>query len=195
VARRSLPQARGILSHFARHRTLANLLLVVLVVAGIAAGTRIRSQFFPDNVVGEVSVTVAWSGAGPEEVDRAIVQVLEPTFLTLEGVEETASGRAKGRPSITISLSRAGTWPAPPMMCRPPLMPCAPARRGRGARGAARRWRDQVTDVVVSGPLPVAQLAQLADEFTARLFAAGITRTTIRASPRPGPWSRCRPPR
>ncbi|MDP2087487.1 MAG: efflux RND transporter permease subunit [Gemmobacter sp.] len=178
---RRLPQAKGILSHFARHRTLANLLLVLLVVAGIAAGTRIRSQFFPDTVVGEVIVTVAWSGAGPEEVDRAIVQVLEPLFLTLEGVSETASRSREGQAVITVrfdpgwNMARAADDVQAAVDGVRTLPGEAEAPEVR--RGA---WRDQVTDVVVSGPLPVAQLAQLADEFTARLFAAGITRTTIR---------------
>ena len=187
MAPRRLPQAKGILSHFARHRTLANLLLVVLVVAGIAAGTRIRSQFFPDNVVGEVSVTVTWSGAGPEEVDRAIVQVLEPTFLTLEGVDDTASRSREGQAVITISFEPG--WD----MARAADDVQAAVDGVRTLPDDAdppevRRsvWRDQVTDVVVSGPLPVPQLAQLVDEFTTRLFAAGVTRTTIRgiAAPR-----------
>ncbi|CAN0602912.1 unnamed protein product, partial [Ectocarpus sp. 12 AP-2014] len=42
------------------------------------------------------------------------------------------------------------------------------------------RWSDRVTDVVIQGPVGVDQLANFADEFIARLFAEGITRTTIR---------------
>ena len=41
-------------------------------------------------------------------------------------------------------------------------------------------WRDRVTDVVISGPVSVEQLGRFADEFSARLFAEGISRTTIR---------------
>ena len=44
-------------------------------------------------------------------------------------------------------------------------------------RGA---WRDPVTDVVISGPVGVDQLARFSDEMVARLFAKGVTRTTIR---------------
>ena len=44
-------------------------------------------------------------------------------------------------------------------------------------RGA---WRDRVTDIVISGPVEVAQLGRFADELVTRLFAAGVTRTTIR---------------
>ena len=41
-------------------------------------------------------------------------------------------------------------------------------------------WRDRVTDVVITGPVGVDQLGRFADEFIARLFAEGVTRTTIR---------------
>jgi multidrug efflux pump subunit AcrB len=37
-----------------------------------------------------------------------------------------------------------------------------------------------VTNVVVSGPVAIEQLARFADEFAARLYDAGITRTTVR---------------
>jgi multidrug efflux pump subunit AcrB len=41
------------------------------------------------------------------------------------------------------------------------------------------QWRDRVTDVVLTGPVGVEQLALFADEFVVRLFSAGVTRTTI----------------
>ncbi|MEQ9055052.1 MAG: efflux RND transporter permease subunit, partial [Roseovarius confluentis] len=42
------------------------------------------------------------------------------------------------------------------------------------------RWSDRVTDVIIKGPVGVDQLANFADEFVQRLFAQGVTRTTIR---------------
>jgi multidrug efflux pump subunit AcrB len=41
-------------------------------------------------------------------------------------------------------------------------------------------WRDRVTDVVISGPVDIKQLALFSDEFITRLFAAGVTRTSVR---------------
>ena len=77
----------GILSYFARHKTAANLLLVVLIVAGLAAMPRMRAQFFPDVIIDRVAVNVAWDGAGAEDVDGAIVQILEPALLAVDGVD------------------------------------------------------------------------------------------------------------
>ena len=45
---RQIPTAAGgILSYFVRHRTVANLLLLLLLVAGFASIPNMRAQFFP----------------------------------------------------------------------------------------------------------------------------------------------------
>ena len=59
---RDLPDsAGGILSYFTRHKTLANLLLVVLLMAGAVALPKMRAQFFPDVVVDSINISVAWN--------------------------------------------------------------------------------------------------------------------------------------
>ncbi len=179
---RDLPvRAGGLLSYFTRHRTAANLLLVVLLVLGAAAIPNMRAQFFPDVVVDNVTVSVEWEGAGPEDVDGAIVQVLEPALLAVDGVESTASVSREGRASISLDfepgwdMARAAddVQSAVDAVTTLPEEAEDPSVR----RGA---WRDRVTDVVISGPVSPEQLGLFADEFIARLYAVGVTRTTIR---------------
>ncbi len=57
----------GILSYLTRHRTAANLLMVVMLAAGFAAYPKMRAQFFPDVIIDNVTVSVQWSGAGAED--------------------------------------------------------------------------------------------------------------------------------
>jgi multidrug efflux pump subunit AcrB len=173
-------KARGILSYFVRHRTLANLVMVLMMVAGLVAVLNIRAQYFPDVVLAEVDVDVTWPGAGAEDVDRAIVQVIEPALMGVEGVAATYSRSFEGRASIElefepgVNLDRAAQDVQAVVEALSTLPEDAEDPEVR--RSA---WRDQVTDVVITGPVGVAQLARLADEFTARLFAQGVTRTTI----------------
>ena len=83
---RTLPvKAGGILSYFVRHRTVANLLLILLLAAGALSIPNMRAQFFPDVVVDDVDVSVVWEDAGAEDVYRGIVQVLEPAILSVDG--------------------------------------------------------------------------------------------------------------
>jgi multidrug efflux pump subunit AcrB len=171
----------GILSYFTRHRTLANLLLVIMIVAGLAASSRIRAQFFPDVIVSEVTVSVAWSGAGAEDVDRGIVQVLEPALLAVDGVTDATSRASEGSAQITLEFEPGHDL----MQAAEDVQAAVDSVRNLPAeaeepevrRGA---WRDQVTDIVISGPVSVDQMGRFADELVARLFAEGITRTTIR---------------
>ncbi len=170
----------GILAYFVRHRTIANLLMVVMLVVGLVAATNIRAQYFPDVILSEVDVSVSWPGAGAEDVDRAIVQVLEPVLMAVEGVAATNARSSEGRASIAIEfepgvdLNRAAQ-DVTAVVEGVTTLP-ADAEEPEISRSA---WRDQVTDVVITGPVGVDQLARLADEFTGRLFAAGVTRTSI----------------
>lgn len=179
--RRVTGPAGGLLSYFTRHGTAANLLLVVLIVAGLIAAPRMRAQFFPDVIVNDVRVTVVWEGAGASDVDAAIVQVMEPTLLAVEGVESSSSRSLEGNARITLDfepgweMSRA----ADDVQAAVDTITTLPseAEEPKVTRGA---WRDRVTDVVVTGPVDPAQLARYTDEFVTRLFVEGVTRTTIR---------------
>ena len=175
------PGAGGIIGYFTRHRTIANLLLVVMIVAGLAAATRIRAQYFPDVVISEVTVTVSWDGAGAEDVDRAIVQVLEPALLAVEGVADSSSRAQEGSARITLEFEPGADL----VVATEDVQAAVDSVRNLPAEAdepevQRSQWRDQVTDVVITGPVGIDQLARFADEFTARLFQAGITRTTIR---------------
>lgn len=179
--RRISGPAGGALSYFTRHGTAANLLLVVLIAAGLLAAPRMRAQFFPDVIIDNVRVTVTWEGAGAADVDAAVVQVLEPALLAVEGVESTSSRSTEGSARITLDfepgwdMSRA----ADDVQSAVDIVTTLPedAEEPKVRRGV---WRDRVTDVVITGPVDPVQLARYTDEFLTRLFAAGVTRTTIR---------------
>ncbi|MEM0976994.1 MAG: efflux RND transporter permease subunit [Pseudomonadota bacterium] len=172
---------KGVFSYFTRHRTLANLLLVLMTVMGVAAAGEIRSQFFPDVVVEEIDVVVTWDGAGAEDVDLGVVAVLEPALLAVEGVVSSSARSREGRATIELEfepgwdMSRASDEVQVAMDSVTNLPEDADDPTVRRST-----WRDRVTDVVISGPVSVDQLGAYADEFTARLFAKGISRTTIR---------------
>ncbi|WP_265502108.1 efflux RND transporter permease subunit [Paracoccus beibuensis] len=170
----------GILGLFVRHATLANLLLAVMVVAGLYAAPRLRAQFFPDTVVQQIDVTVRWDGAGADDVDRSVVGVLEPALMAVEGVSGTESQASQGQARVRLEfepgwdMSRATTE-----------VETAIAAAGDLPDGAEdpevtrRAWRDQVADVVISGPVGLDQLGRIADDLTNRLYERGVTRLSV----------------
>ena len=173
--------AGGILSYFARHRTAANLLLVLLVISGLYAAPQMRAQFFPDVIVDDIDVVVKWDGAGAEDVDAAIVQLLEPELQSVDGVSETTATSREGTAYVTLEFEPGWDMAQAQEDVQAALdtvnnLP-TDAEDPEIQRG---RWSDRVTDVVIKGPVGVDQLANFADEFVTRLFAEGVTRTTIR---------------
>lgn len=170
----------GIIPFFTRHRTAANLLLILLVALGLMAAPNMRAQFFPDVVADNVSVTVTWKGASAEDVDARIVQLVEPALLAVEGVTKARTTSREGSAAMTLEfepgwdMGRAadeveaalGQITDLPEDAEEPVV-----RRGA--------WRERVTDVVITGPVGAEQLARIADGFVARLFAAGVTRAAV----------------
>jgi len=172
--------AGGLLSYFTRHRTAANLLLVLMLTAGLFAIPNMRAQFFPDVVVDDLTVNVAWDGAGAEDVDAAIVQLVEPALLAVEGVTSSSATSREGRASIRVEfapgydIDRAAedVQLAVDTITNLPEDAEEPTIRRGG-------WADRVTDVVVSGPVGVDQLARFADELSTRLFEEGVTQVLV----------------
>jgi multidrug efflux pump subunit AcrB len=169
-----------LIRYFARHKTIANLLLVVMIVAGLNAATKMRAQYFPDIVVNEVDVSVTWEGAGAEDVDRAIIQLLEPVFLTVDGVAGVSSRASEGRAIIEIEFEPNHDLAVAEEEVQAAVDTVTTLPEGSDDPiVAASAWRDRVTDVLISGPVGIDQLGRFADELTTRLFAAGISRATI----------------
>ena len=96
--------AGNVIARFARHGTAANLLMLTLILIGLFSLTRLNRQFFPDFDVPIVRVSVAWPGASAEDVEKGILDVLEPAGelkMDSRGGRETHVGRS-------IAAARAG---------------------------------------------------------------------------------------
>jgi len=152
----------------------------LLIIGGLSSASRIRAQFFPDIVVESISVSVSWPGAAPEEVDKAIVSRLEGPIRTLDGVDSvtavsragTASLRAEFVPGWDMSVAIDEVSAAVDDVTDLP----DDSEKPVVTRG---RFRDRVTDIIISGPVSLQLLDRYAEELRARLFKAGVSRTSV----------------
>ena len=92
----------------ARHGTAANILMMLMIAAGIWAFFNLRTQFFPDFVQERITVNVSWPDAGGTSVDEAIVQVLEPEVRFLENVDSVFAS-ANDNAAVFSLLFKTGT--------------------------------------------------------------------------------------
>lgn len=169
----------NIISYFTRHATAANLILGLMIVLGLVATNRLRSQFFPDVVINTIVVSVNWDGAGPEDIDNGIISIMEPGLLGVEGLEKIVSTSRQGQARIALDfedswdMDRAGDEVKSIVDAINNLPETASDPKIRRIA-----WRDKVTDVIISGPVSVEQLGTYADEFSQKIYRKGISRTS-----------------
>jgi multidrug efflux pump subunit AcrB len=95
---------RGIIAWFTQNPVAANLLMVGIVALGLFKSATIKKQFFPDTTLDSVTVTVAYPGAAPEEVEEGIVVKIEEAVQDLEGIDEMKSTANEGFGSVQIDV-------------------------------------------------------------------------------------------
>ncbi len=93
-----------IIGTFAQHKVAANLLMVVMLLAGVWGLTNLNVQFFPNFEVEVVTVRTAWSGAPAEDVERSITIPLEQTLRTTDGLDKMTSTSSQGLSLISLEF-------------------------------------------------------------------------------------------
>ena len=98
----------GPIRYMARNHVAANILMCFLIAGGLVAIRTIKVEVFPEVDLDIVSVSVAYPGAGPEEVEEGIVRPIEEAIQGLEGVKRiTATAREGGGGVVVYVLENA----------------------------------------------------------------------------------------
>ncbi len=181
------PRFASFLDYMVRHRTAANLLLALMLISGIAAATQIRTQFFPDFVREEVDVRVSWPGAGPEDMDRSVVEILGPQLLAINGVDEATSVAREGSASIELEFEDGWDMGQATDEVKAAVDQARSSLPDGIEEPVVTRsvYRDRVTDVVIYGPVDIDQLARYAEDLQTILFREGVTRVSIQGLANP----------
>ena len=98
------PWHQGPLAWMARNHVTANLLMLFLLIGGLFTAATIKKEVFPEFDLDVVSVSVAYPGASPEEVERGVVLAIEEAVRGLDGIKELTSTAAEGSGRVTIEL-------------------------------------------------------------------------------------------
>ena len=87
----------GFVHMFAKHRVAANLLMVIMIIAGAIGVDRLRTQFFPTFELDIITVSVAWSGATAEDVQEGLTIPIE------NAIQRSSVGRSVGHARRVLS--------------------------------------------------------------------------------------------
>jgi len=95
---------RGVIAWMTHNRVTPNILMLVLLVGGFLMASTIKQEVFPEFELDYVTVTVAYPGASPEEVEQGIVLVVETAVRGLAGVKQVTARAREGSATITVEL-------------------------------------------------------------------------------------------
>ena len=82
---------RGIIAWFAQNSVAANLLMLVAIVGGILGYLAMNREVFPTASFAGATVSVAWPGASPQEMEEQIVVRIEEAVSSIDGIETITS--------------------------------------------------------------------------------------------------------
>lgn len=76
---------------FTKNPVAANLMMILILVAGYLSFNSIRIEGFPKIAPDSVTISVAYPGASPEQVDQSVSQKIEKSLEGLPGTKRTTS--------------------------------------------------------------------------------------------------------
>ena len=98
---RGTTDRKGIIAWFASNHVAANLLMGLIIVAGLMSASSIRKQTQPDFELNRVQVRVLYLGAAPQEVEEGVVIKVEEAIQDVDGIAKLESRAEEGVGTVT----------------------------------------------------------------------------------------------
>ncbi len=95
---------KGPIAWMVNNPVAANLLMLIFLVGGLLMFKGIPQEFLPDVSPSVVRISIAYPGAGPEEVERGIVLAVEEAVRGIDGIDDLYSVAHEGGASIRAEL-------------------------------------------------------------------------------------------
>jgi len=180
MAEPAAPTHSGFLTFFARHRTAANLLMAIMFLAGIVGLARMNTQFFPDFGIDMVLTTVQWPGASAADVDANIVQSIDREVRFLDGVKNVISTSREGSASVLVEFLPGTDMQSALANVETAVAQVTTLPEDSESPVTRRIVRyDTIARLLLSGPLPEAELKRVAKRVRDRLIQRGIDKVDL----------------
>ena len=89
---------------FARNPVAANLLMLLIMAAGLMSLTSTKQEVFPEVSQDRISISMLYLGATPEEVEEAVCIRIEEAIMGVDGIKRITSTASEGRGSVSVEL-------------------------------------------------------------------------------------------
>ncbi|MCP4105502.1 MAG: efflux RND transporter permease subunit [Desulfobacteraceae bacterium] len=95
---------KRILASFARNTVFANILLLLIFLAGWMSVKSMIREMFPEFSLDMITISVPFPGADPEEVEEGISRKLEEAVEGIEGIKQYTTKSAEGAGTAIVEV-------------------------------------------------------------------------------------------
>ncbi len=86
------------------HPVAAWLVMVIVVAAGALSASNMPQKTFPEFALDSVSISVAYNGASPIEIQDSIVRPIEDELSGVDGIDDITANISEGRGGVTVTF-------------------------------------------------------------------------------------------
>ncbi len=99
-----LQDRKGVLAWFASNHVAANLLMLLIMVAGLLSILTAKLEVFPDLSLDMINIMVPYRGASPADVEEGVLLRIEDAIAGVDGIKRMTSTAAEGAGSTLVEV-------------------------------------------------------------------------------------------
>ena len=169
--------SNSLIDLFTRHKVASNLVMIMMILSGLWAGTRINTQLDPSVEWPNILISANWPGASAEDVEQLIVVPIEQQLRTLNELQQMYSTSTQGLATINLEFTFETDLSKALDMVNdriaqvrnlPSDMEPITARRGTDY--------ENIASLLLVGGSSIQELLPLARRFERELYDAGVER-------------------
>jgi multidrug efflux pump subunit AcrB len=165
-------ERKGILGWFASNHVAANLLMLIIIVAGLISVFSAKLEVFPELSLDMLTITVPYLGASPEDVEEGVCLRVEESIAAVDGIKRMTSsaGEGAGMTLVEVEEYADATEVLDDIKAEVDTIITFPEETEKPVISEIKT-RHQVITVVVFGDVPEKTLRMLAEQIRDDLTA------------------------
>ena len=92
------------ISRILKHKTAANLFLILMFILGLYSSKELNTQFFPNYSIDYITINMNWIGASPVDIEESLVKPIEEKVRYIDRVKNTKSSAVEGNAKIILEF-------------------------------------------------------------------------------------------